>query len=85
LVERKSVDEMIVKLFLLFCFVIVGLSFFDPNIFDKLYFYSEFKFRKLQYKLNKAKEFWKLYLTWCSVFNKESEKRFKDKYDEHFS
>ena len=76
---------MIVKLFLFLCLAVVGLSFFDPKIFDKLYFYSEFKFRKFQYKFNKVKEFWKLYLTWCDIFNKESEKRFKDKYDEHFS
>lgn len=76
---------MILKLFLFSCLTIVGISFFDTRIFDKLYFYSEFKFRKLQYKLNKAKEFWNMYLTWCKFFNKESEKRFKDKYNEYFS
>ena len=53
-------------------------------ILDKIIFILEFEYNKLKFKINKAKEFWKLYLIWCDVFNKETDKRFKDKYNETF-
>lgn len=40
-----------------------------------------FKWNKLKYKFNKAGEFWRMYLTWCKVFNEQSEKLFKEKYE----
>lgn len=53
-------------------------------ILDKIIFVLEFEYGRICYKLKKLVEFWKMYETWCEVFDRELDKRFKERYDQTF-